>query len=162
MISIAHMYLVYLPANEGSFHPSSWWVSRYNQHMDYWGGSLPGSRKCECGIMGKCVDTTKWCNCDSGKELHHVLTQVWHIFSALFKMYNVCVCVKLQMCTWVVKMVIVASGRVWFLVGPRDFSVPHNNQTSSWAHPSFSWVGIMGSFMGVRSVGARVWPLASV
>ncbi|KAJ4427833.1 hypothetical protein ANN_25612 [Periplaneta americana] len=44
----------------GNFNPSSWWVSRYNQRMDYWGGSLPGSRKCECGILD-----TKWCNCDS-------------------------------------------------------------------------------------------------
>jgi len=105
MISIAHMYLVYFPANEGSFHPNSWWVSRYNQRMDYWGGSLPGSRKCECGIMGKCVDTTKWCNCDSGKELHHVLTQVWHTNSLVFSNCTVdfvCVhvCVQVQMCTW--------------------------------------------------------------
>lgn len=56
------------PAPEGNFNPSSWWVSRYNQRMDYWGGSLPGSRKCECGILGKCVDSTKWCNCDSGLD----------------------------------------------------------------------------------------------
>ncbi|PSN48824.1 Neurexin-4 [Blattella germanica] len=56
------------PASEGNFRPSSWWVSRYNQRMDYWGGSLPGSRKCECGIMGNCVDQTKWCNCDSGLD----------------------------------------------------------------------------------------------
>ncbi|KAJ9588639.1 hypothetical protein L9F63_018073, partial [Diploptera punctata] len=53
---------------EGNFRPMSWWVSRYNQRMDYWGGSLPGSRKCECGIMGTCVDQTKWCNCDSGLD----------------------------------------------------------------------------------------------
>ena len=33
--------------------------------MDYWAGALPGSRKCECGILGKCHDPTKWCNCDS-------------------------------------------------------------------------------------------------
>lgn len=36
--------------------------------MDYWGGALPGSRKCECGVTGKCVDQTKWCNCDSGLD----------------------------------------------------------------------------------------------
>lgn len=34
--------------------------------MDYWGGSLPGSRKCACGILGQCADSTKWCNCDAG------------------------------------------------------------------------------------------------
>ena len=34
--------------------------------MDYWAGSLPGSRKCECGLLGVCFDPAKWCNCDSG------------------------------------------------------------------------------------------------
>ncbi|XP_076761852.1 neurexin-4 isoform X5 [Xylocopa sonorina] len=50
---------------EDEFRPNSWWVSRNNQKMDYWGGALPGSRKCECGILGNCVDFTKWCNCDA-------------------------------------------------------------------------------------------------
>lgn len=36
--------------------------------MDYWGGALPGSRKCECGILGNCADPTKWCNCDANLE----------------------------------------------------------------------------------------------
>jgi len=36
--------------------------------MDYWGGALPGSRKCECGIFGNCADPTKWCNCDANLE----------------------------------------------------------------------------------------------
>ncbi|XP_045134698.1 neurexin-4-like isoform X1 [Portunus trituberculatus] len=49
------------------FLPYTWWVSRTNQPMDYWGGSLPGSRKCECGLTGTCV-TDKWCNCDAGLE----------------------------------------------------------------------------------------------
>ncbi|GFU06145.1 neurexin-4 [Trichonephila clavipes] len=47
------------------FEPYSWWVSRNNMQMDYWGGSLPGSRKCNCGLYGTCKDPTKWCNCDS-------------------------------------------------------------------------------------------------
>lgn len=42
-------------------------MSRHNQKMDYWGGSIPGSYKCQCGVIGNCKDTTKWCNCDSGK-----------------------------------------------------------------------------------------------
>ncbi|CAH1403187.1 unnamed protein product [Nezara viridula] len=54
------------PSNEENFHPFSWWVSRNNQKMDYWGGSIPGSRKCHCGLMGSCIEETKWCNCDSG------------------------------------------------------------------------------------------------
>ncbi|XP_033223686.1 neurexin-4 isoform X3 [Belonocnema kinseyi] len=51
-----------------SFRPNSWWVSRRNQKMDYWGGALPGSRKCECGVFGNCADSSKWCNCDAGFE----------------------------------------------------------------------------------------------
>ncbi|KMY99176.1 neurexin-4 isoform X1 [Drosophila simulans] len=53
------------PSEAGNFRPFSWWISRHNQPMDYWAGALPGSRKCECGILGKCHDPTKWCNCDS-------------------------------------------------------------------------------------------------
>ncbi|RZF46692.1 hypothetical protein LSTR_LSTR002555 [Laodelphax striatellus] len=56
------------PSGEHDFNPTAWWVSRNNQKMDYWAGSLPGSRKCECGVMGQCTDTTKWCNCDAGLE----------------------------------------------------------------------------------------------
>lgn len=50
------------------FQPNSYWVSRNNQKMDYWGGALPGSRKCECGVLGNCVKPDKWCNCDSDLE----------------------------------------------------------------------------------------------
>ncbi|GAB6032060.1 hypothetical protein CHUAL_010426 [Chamberlinius hualienensis] len=50
------------------FEPFSWWVSRQNQRMDFWSGSLPGTFKCKCGMDGTCVDPTKWCNCDSYRE----------------------------------------------------------------------------------------------
>lgn len=54
------------PTDEmGNFHPFAWWVSRTNQAMDYWGGSIFGSRKCACGLTGICEDNTKWCNCDA-------------------------------------------------------------------------------------------------
>ncbi|KAL4092111.1 hypothetical protein QTP88_026673 [Uroleucon formosanum] len=56
------------PANGLDFRPFGWWVSRHNQKMDYWGGSIPGSYKCQCGIIGNCKDPTKWCNCDSGLD----------------------------------------------------------------------------------------------
>ncbi|KAL2720327.1 neurexin-4 isoform X2 [Vespula squamosa] len=56
-----------VPQND-YFKPNSWWVSRQNQKMDYWGGALPGSRKCECGILGNCADPSKWCNCDADLE----------------------------------------------------------------------------------------------
>lgn len=51
-------------AEENNFRPFGWWISRHNQMMDYWAGALPGSRKCQCGILGNCIDPTKWCNCD--------------------------------------------------------------------------------------------------
>ncbi|XP_012235285.2 neurexin-4 isoform X1 [Linepithema humile] len=64
-----HSKLFNSPVSQGDhFRPNSWWVSRNNQKMDYWGGALPGSRKCECGIYANCGDPTKWCNCDSGLE----------------------------------------------------------------------------------------------
>ena len=50
---------------QSDFKPFSWWVSRNNKQMDYWGGSLPGSRRCACGLYGSCRDSRKWCNCDS-------------------------------------------------------------------------------------------------
>ncbi|XP_058456161.1 neurexin-4 isoform X2 [Malaya genurostris] len=53
------------PSDAETFRPYSWWVSRNNQPMDYWAGALPGSRKCECGIIGNCIEPTKWCNCDA-------------------------------------------------------------------------------------------------
>ncbi|MCL4131606.1 UNVERIFIED_CONTAM: hypothetical protein GTU68_025311 [Idotea baltica] len=56
------------PDPDSEFLPNSWWVSRQNQMMDYWGGSLPGSRKCECGLMGTCIMKGSWCNCDSGLD----------------------------------------------------------------------------------------------
>ncbi|CAG7823734.1 unnamed protein product [Allacma fusca] len=57
------------PVSETSpFLPNSWWVSRRNQPMDYWGDSIPSSRKCECGIHNNCVVPDKWCNCDSGLD----------------------------------------------------------------------------------------------
>jgi len=63
-----NLCLPFLVPQGDYFRPNSWWVSRNNQKMDYWGGALPGSRKCECGILGNCADPTKWCNCDAGLE----------------------------------------------------------------------------------------------
>lgn len=47
------------------FDPYSWWVGANNQKMDYWGGSLPGTGMCACGLDGSCKDPTKGCNCDA-------------------------------------------------------------------------------------------------
>ncbi|KAK7575553.1 hypothetical protein V9T40_011839 [Parthenolecanium corni] len=56
------------PSSEDNFQPFSWWVSRNNQKMDFWGGAPAGSRKCACGIRGTCKNQTNnmWCNCDAG------------------------------------------------------------------------------------------------
>lgn len=47
------------------FDPFSWWVASNNQKMDYWGGSLPGTGMCACGLDGTCKDPSKSCNCDA-------------------------------------------------------------------------------------------------
>lgn len=61
------------PVSENDpFLPFSWWVSRNNQKMDYWGGSLPGTRKCSCGLYGTCVNRNKWCNCDAEENEWHI------------------------------------------------------------------------------------------
>lgn len=70
------------PSDENNFRPFSWWVSRHNQKMDYWGGGLPGSRKCDCGIVGTCIDRTKWCNCDAAMD-------VWQIDAGKFNLSEI-------------------------------------------------------------------------
>lgn len=45
--------------------PFSYWLSHDNQKMDYWGGALPGSGSCACGLDSSCKDPYKACNCDS-------------------------------------------------------------------------------------------------
>ena len=41
-------------------NPTSWWVSRDSNKMNYWGGASPGSGKCACGMTNSCAS----CNCD--------------------------------------------------------------------------------------------------
>ncbi|XP_072939887.1 neurexin-4 [Epargyreus clarus] len=63
--SCRHSRLLNSPSDEATFHPFAWWVSRTGQRMDYWAGAPPGSRMCACGVLGSCLDPTKWCNCDA-------------------------------------------------------------------------------------------------
>lgn len=51
--------------NKDNFDPYSWWVGSNNQKTDFWGGSIPGSGMCACGLDGSCKDPTKSCNCDA-------------------------------------------------------------------------------------------------
>ncbi|CAH3177443.1 unnamed protein product [Porites lobata] len=42
----------------------AWWVSRDSSKMTYWGGALPGSGKCACGMNNTCANPIYGCNCD--------------------------------------------------------------------------------------------------
>ena len=42
----------------------AWWVSRDSEKMTYWGGALPGSGKCACGMTNSCAYSNDGCNCD--------------------------------------------------------------------------------------------------
>ena len=41
---------------------AAWWLSRDRKPMYYWGGAIPYSRKCACGITNTCVGGGR-CNC---------------------------------------------------------------------------------------------------
>lgn len=47
--------------------PFSWWVGGpgLGQVQNYWGGALPGSRQCACGLKDNCLDSSFYCNCDA-------------------------------------------------------------------------------------------------
>uniref|UniRef100_A0A8C4EYV8 Contactin associated protein like 3 n=1 Tax=Dicentrarchus labrax TaxID=13489 RepID=A0A8C4EYV8_DICLA len=47
--------------------PFSWWVGGPGpgQIQTYWGGALPGSRQCACGLQDNCLDSNHYCNCDA-------------------------------------------------------------------------------------------------
>ncbi|XP_056149646.1 contactin-associated protein-like 4 [Lampris incognitus] len=73
---------------EGS--PFSWWVGGPSpgQIQTYWGGALPGSQQCACGLQENCVDQKHYCNCDadrmewandSGLLMHKEALPVWSL-----------------------------------------------------------------------------------
>nr|XP_020472734.1 contactin-associated protein-like 4 [Monopterus albus] len=47
--------------------PFSWWVGGPGpgQIQTHWGGALPGSRQCACGLQDSCLDSNHYCNCDA-------------------------------------------------------------------------------------------------
>ncbi|KAK5869570.1 hypothetical protein PBY51_024276 [Eleginops maclovinus] len=47
--------------------PFSWWVGGLGtgQVQMHWGGALPGSRQCACGLQENCLDSNHFCNCDA-------------------------------------------------------------------------------------------------
>uniref|UniRef100_A0A8C1PSX8 Contactin associated protein like 3 n=1 Tax=Cyprinus carpio TaxID=7962 RepID=A0A8C1PSX8_CYPCA len=51
--------------------PFSWWVGRSGEAHMYWGGAVPGSQQCACGLQENCVHPEHFCNCDAdSKELN--------------------------------------------------------------------------------------------
>ncbi|XP_069312722.1 contactin-associated protein-like 4 isoform X4 [Eulemur rufifrons] len=48
--------------------PLSWWIGRTNETQTYWGGPLPDSQKCACGLEGNCIDSQYYCNCDADRN----------------------------------------------------------------------------------------------
>ncbi|KAM4628786.1 contactin-associated protein-like 5 [Polymixia lowei] len=53
---------------EGS--PFSWWVGGpgLGQVQTYWGGALPSSHQCACGLRDSCLNPKHYCNCDADYE----------------------------------------------------------------------------------------------
>ncbi|KAM9385765.1 contactin-associated protein-like 4 [Pholidichthys leucotaenia] len=47
--------------------PFSWWIGGpgSGRVQMYWGGALPGSRQCACGLQDSCLDSSHYCNCDA-------------------------------------------------------------------------------------------------
>ncbi|XP_034003247.1 contactin-associated protein-like 4 [Trematomus bernacchii] len=47
--------------------PFSWWVGGPGpgQVQTHWGGALPNSRQCACGLQDNCLDSNHYCNCDA-------------------------------------------------------------------------------------------------
>lgn len=68
--------------------PFSWWVGgpAPGQVQDFWGGALPGSRQCACGLHNACLDSHHFCNCDADNEQ-------WYLFPIhLFCPYVLSMC----------------------------------------------------------------------
>ncbi len=42
----------------------SWWVSRDDKRMNYWGGAAVDSGKCACAMKNSCYGGNR-CNCDA-------------------------------------------------------------------------------------------------
>ena len=63
--SHCEQFIKYECYNSVMFRPGyAWWVSRDSTKMTYWGGALPGSGKCACGMTNSCADSSRGCNCD--------------------------------------------------------------------------------------------------
>uniref|UniRef100_A0A8C6UWR8 Contactin associated protein like 3 n=1 Tax=Neogobius melanostomus TaxID=47308 RepID=A0A8C6UWR8_9GOBI len=50
--------------------PFSWWLGGpgTGQEQLFWGGAVPGSRQCSCGLQHNCLDPSHYCNCDADRD----------------------------------------------------------------------------------------------
>ncbi|XP_058644606.1 contactin-associated protein-like 4 isoform X4 [Onychostoma macrolepis] len=48
--------------------PFSWWLGRSGEAHMYWGGAVPGSQQCACGLQENCVHPEHFCNCDADSK----------------------------------------------------------------------------------------------
>ncbi|KAA0704301.1 Contactin-associated protein-like 4 [Triplophysa tibetana] len=48
--------------------PFTWWVGRSGEAHMYWGGAVPGSQQCACGLQDNCVNPEHFCNCDADSK----------------------------------------------------------------------------------------------
>ncbi|XP_051971628.1 contactin-associated protein-like 5 isoform X1 [Xyrauchen texanus] len=48
--------------------PFTWWVGRSGEAHMYWGGAVPGSQQCACGLQDVCVYPEHFCNCDADSK----------------------------------------------------------------------------------------------
>ncbi|XP_072295490.1 contactin-associated protein-like 4 [Eucyclogobius newberryi] len=50
--------------------PFSWWVGGPGAGREqlFWGGAVPGSRQCSCGLQHTCLDPSHYCNCDADRD----------------------------------------------------------------------------------------------
>ncbi|XP_065120265.1 contactin-associated protein-like 5 isoform X2 [Paramisgurnus dabryanus] len=48
--------------------PFTWWIGRSGEAHMYWGGAVPGSQQCACGLQDNCVYPEHFCNCDADSK----------------------------------------------------------------------------------------------
>ena len=53
---------------ESNGDQNAWWVSRDSVKMTYWGGAVPGSATCACGMNSSCAESDSKCNCDKNDD----------------------------------------------------------------------------------------------
>uniref|UniRef100_A0A8C1W409 Contactin associated protein like 3 n=1 Tax=Cyprinus carpio TaxID=7962 RepID=A0A8C1W409_CYPCA len=54
--------------DQGDGAPFSWWVGQSGEAHMYWGGAVPGSQQCACGLQENCVHPEHFCNCDADSK----------------------------------------------------------------------------------------------